>query len=80
MVSGPKASPCHGEHIRVQRLSCRVRECFTLVHRFDLKEGERYRNVGARSRDFSAAAQKVLREYNAQNSWTGFSDSAVWTN
>lgn len=80
MDSGLKASSCHGEHIRVQRLSCRVRECFTLVHRFELKEGERYRYVGVRSTHFSAAAQKVLREYNAQISGTGFGGSAVWTN
>jgi hypothetical protein len=37
MDSGPKASLCHGEHIRVQRKSCRVIEGFTLVHRIDRK-------------------------------------------
>ncbi len=40
MDSGPKASLCHGEHIRVQRMSCRVIEGFTLVHRLDRKASE----------------------------------------
>ncbi len=40
MDSGPKASLCHGKHIRVRRMSCRVIEGFTLIHRIDRKGNE----------------------------------------
>lgn len=64
MDSGPEASLCHGEHIRVQRMSCRVIEGFTLVHRINRKGLEQYRIGRLRSRNFSTQARSLLRGRN----------------
>src|SRR5574340_316134 len=44
MDSGHKASLCHGEHIRVRGMSCRLFEGFTFVRRIDRKGGLRLPN------------------------------------
>src|SRR6266542_4467057 len=41
MDSGPKASLCHGEHVRARRMSCRMFEGFTFIHRVDDRKGIR---------------------------------------
>jgi hypothetical protein len=64
MDSGWKASPCHGEHNRKQRLSCRVTEGITLVHRMIRKGCERYRNTGSQSRDSRSLIRELSRRRN----------------
>ena len=60
MDSGPKASLCHGEHVRVQRMSCRVLEGFTFVHRVDRKRVNDTES-GACDQEISAIARARCR-------------------
>jgi hypothetical protein len=65
MDGGPKTDLCHGEHVRVQRVSCRGLEGFTFVHRVVTGKGMNRSESGAReSRIFDVGARPVLHQCN----------------
>jgi hypothetical protein len=65
MDSGPKASLCHGEHIRVHRMSCRLLEGFTFVHRIDRKRNEMIPDRVLAIKKFQRPPRELLRVCNA---------------
>jgi hypothetical protein len=85
MDSGRKASLCHGEHIRVRRMSCRLLEGFTFSSAGLTGKGvEHYRIGRQQSRDFStrhALDFAMLRPCNARGAILGSATGANvrWT-